>query len=165
MTQKINVSRIILEHLKTLIDNRTSKLSIIDLVTFFIAPSIVGVVSCLMKIMFNDGAVGAIVAALAVFAGLLINVLVLLYTVNPVGSGEQFIKEQKRLISQINANMLFDILVSLAAVIFLCITPLLECEWRVLFSGISLCLICVFVLTLLMCLKRLHTLIGLRFES
>src|SRR5688572_19888175 len=81
MSSKVNVSSIITDHLKTLRDEATDRISKLDILTFFGLGTAAAAVVMWQKLLLSDNAIGVMVAAFSIFAGLLINVLVLIYTV------------------------------------------------------------------------------------
>ena len=173
MSSKIDLRSVVTEHVKTLRNNRTDKISKIDLLTFYGLPFVAGIVCVWFKLVLSTKAVGILIGALSILAGLLINVLVLLFTVNSVGPTETEKAKQTKLIIEVNSNLLYAVLIAVVSIIALCIAPLIpetiyakgrgEFLAGAAFSGFIIALIGNFVLTLLMALKRLKILLELRF--
>lgn len=165
MTAKIDLFGILSDHIATLKRADNDKISKWDLVFFYVIPLVIGAsFSYFVKSGFDSTSVGIWIGALSILAGLLINVLVLLYTVKEVGPTEVETTEQKNLIKEVNANILYEIVIAVIAIVALCVVPALN-DWpERLLSGIVIAIAVNFTLTLLMTLKRLRVLVGLRFK-
>ena len=79
MSSKINIISIIKGHLSTLIDASTSKYSKIDFGTFYIAPMFAAILGIYVGLDFSKDATNLLVTAGAIFTGLLLNLLILVY--------------------------------------------------------------------------------------
>ncbi len=77
---KINVARIVKGHLDSLRDFSTGKISRSDIVLFFGLPLITVAVGLWQHWRLYVDALNALLAAFAIFAGLLLNLLILIYT-------------------------------------------------------------------------------------
>jgi hypothetical protein len=174
MTSKIDLRDVVAEHLATLRDGDAQRISWMDVLVFFGLPLIVAVAIALANITLSTSAIGILIGALSILAGLLINVLVLLYTVKEVGPTETENEEQRTLIREVNANLLYAITIAVIDIVALCILPLikglgipaaikgpLDDVW----SGAIIFILGNFILTLLMALKRLKVLLDLRFKA
>jgi hypothetical protein len=164
MSTKIDLRDIFTDHFKTLYDASTGKLSAIDIGVFIVIPLVSGAINFLLKITISLTAVGILVSALSVLAGFLINVLVLLYTVKEVGPSQTEIDDQKNLIKEVNANLLFSITLSIISILLLCGIRVFPDFTHLYFSSIIVIILANFLLTLLMALKRLKLLLNLRFK-
>ncbi|SFS87479.1 hypothetical protein [Brevundimonas viscosa] len=166
MTTKIDLRDVFIEHVATLRDESTGKASKLDLFVFFVLPVIIGGgLMIYSENGFDSTSVGIWIGALSIMAGLMVNVLVLLYAVKAVGPGEAEVEKQITLIKQVNANLLFAVLISITAIVLLCIAPLFDDLLERLVSGVIIALLVNFTFTLLMTLKRLKVLVGLRFKD
>lgn len=165
MTSKIDVRIIITEHLATLRNNATGKTSFADVAVFFGIPAIAAGICTGFCVSLTLNAIGVLVGALSILAGLLINVLVLLYTVKEVGPSDDASKKQRTLIKEVNANLLYEITIAVAAIVALCVLPLFERPVSIGVSAFVVFLLGNFVLTLLMALKRIKVLLDLRFSE
>lgn len=164
MTSKIDLKEVFQDHINTLRDNSTGRLSVWDLTVFYALPTLGGIVSFFLGLSIGDTGIGILISALSILAGLLINVLVLLYTVKEVGPTEKEAKRQVELIKEVNANLIYAITISILCIIMLCLLPRLHEFFDRAMTATILAILANFVLTLLMALKRLRVLLGLRFK-
>jgi len=167
MLSKINVWRIVRDHVATLRDDRTGTLMWQDLALFFGVPLLVAASLVVLGVAMDEAAVNVLATSLSVFAALLFNLLLLVYDaarkeegVNPANPSRlKFLKE-------IYANISFCILVATLSVLALLMT-LLKAETQVVryaFHVPTYYLVSTFVLTLLMVLKRAHLLLFSDFD-
>lgn len=174
MTSKIDLRDVLAEHLATLRDGDAERISLADVFVFFGLPLAVAAAIAAADITLSTTAIGILIGALSILAGLLINVLVLLYTVKEVGPTETDNLEQRTLIREVNTNLLYAITIAVIDIVLLCILPLisgldipftirgpLESIW----IGAIVFILGNFILTLLMALKRLKVLLDLRFKA
>lgn len=165
MSKKIEFFQLIRDHIETLVDDCSASPSFSDYAFFIGIPAALAAVSAFIGITLTGDAASLAVSALSIMAGLLINVLVLLYTVQVVGPTDTEKKEQQELITQVNKNLLFEILISGVAVCAICLVPFAVKPLDLIVSTFSVFLMGVFVLTLLMIMKRLKVLLSLRFKK
>lgn len=166
MSPKIDVREIVTDHFRTLRDAPTGKVSIADLFTFFVVPALLGIAYFVVfKNGFGNNGVSILVGALSILAGLLINVLVLLYTVNAVGDTDEETREQIAYIREVNANLLYGICTAILVILILCIELVFPRQPARILSAFGLALLTHFLLTLLMTLKRIKVLVDLRFKN
>jgi hypothetical protein len=170
--RKINVLKIVTDHFSTLRDYRDGKLSLSDIALFIGLPFALGAIVWWKHFNFDASVLNGMLAAFSIFAGLLLNLLVLVFSFagNPrfIGSDAATVT-RRRLILEIHENLSFSILVAIAVAVLslagLCQLkyahasdshPLLSISVAVLLGN--------FVLTLLMVLKRIHVLLSTEFE-
>lgn len=79
MLNKINISEIIIGHLDTLIDASSGERSTKDLVLFYVIPVVIAVIFCFFSPVMESGAADTLVNAGAIFTGLLLSLLMLVY--------------------------------------------------------------------------------------
>ncbi|TOR22870.1 hypothetical protein CGG78_23835, partial [Vibrio parahaemolyticus] len=72
MSSKINVCNIIFGHLNTLKDASSSKVSLVDVFTFFIVPLLFGILVFLSGFKLNDSLISLLVNFGAIFTALLL---------------------------------------------------------------------------------------------
>lgn len=174
MSSKINLLGIVSAHFATLKDNRTDRLSPVDIATFYGVPLVFAGICLTSGLTLGTTAVGILIGALSILAGLLVNVLVLLYTVNVVGPSPDQKSKQQTLIIEVNSTLLYAVLVAVVAIIALCIVPVVpqavktgmrhDFAAAATFTALIIFLLGNFLLTLLMTLKRLKVLLELRFN-
>jgi len=160
---KLSISRIVLDHYKTFYDYRTKKTSINDYIVQVALPIIMGVgVGFFLKVNIDDGFANIIITSLSIFAGLLLNLLILIYTVSRSTKDDEV---KAKLFLELIANISYGILVAiimLGLVILIRIAEELgkqDINWAtcVEYFGIVLwILLGQFVLTLFMILKRVY---------
>lgn len=121
MSSKISVTQIVSDHFGTLRDERTHKISFVDVGLFLCVPAIIAAGFVYFSWQINDGAANLIITSMSIFAGLMINVLVLIYTVanNSKASGlsEEETDLERRFLREIFANISFSITISVLIVI------------------------------------------------
>lgn len=168
---KINVVKIISDHMATLKDYGKSKHSKLDLFLFFILPLIISVTLVYSGLLLNKDLVGILINVFSIFAGLLLNLLVLMYSV--ISNAVKLAKESTpptpghaihikiTLLEQVFANISFEILLSCFNVILLAVSTLFSSrEANLVFSFLIFYLVILFTLSLLMVLKRVHKLLS-----
>lgn len=111
---KINVSEIVKNHFITLVDAVTHKPGKDDYYTFLGLPVVVAATLTLFKVSISPAATSIIITSLAIFVGLLINMVVLLFDLlRREGKSETKI----RILKQLFANILFTILLSIILIL------------------------------------------------
>lgn len=162
MSSKINIYGIVRDHVLTLRDDRTGRVDKIDIFTFFVLPGVLGVAAWYIDIKYSENFLLGGIAALSVFAGLLINVLVLIYTIGQAptfSSGTVSPTKTKEFICHTVSNISFSIcnaLVNILALYYL----LFEYPERLpAVVGVMSFFFINFVLSILMVLKRIHAMI------
>jgi hypothetical protein len=181
MSSKINIFGVIKGHLSTLIDAKTSKISLLDITTFYLFPITLAVACSYLHIDFSKEATNLLVTAGALFTGLLLNLLILVYDqkskLAPVDSDlPNWSKIQvrhtvlKELYYNISYSTFMSVMIVVLAIVHLFIidkvikipTSLsssidISCittSPALMFIGINL------VLTILMIIKRIYTLLS-----
>ena len=165
--EKINVIRIVSNHLETLRLYRSQNLSKKDLALFYLVPMVVSATAIYAGYSLNDEVAGILLAAFAVLTGFLLNLLVFLYDMIQKSPSE---KSEDPEINRINDlrkiilketyfNISYCILVGLILTVFL-VVGLISLRWvNCAASFIVFSLVGNFLLTLLMVLKRFNVLI------
>ncbi|WP_088242294.1 hypothetical protein [Calothrix rhizosoleniae] len=166
---KINVIEIVANHLSTLKEYRTNKKSISDLVLFFVFPFLVSLLLVHFRVVLNKELVGVLINVFAIFAGLLFNLLVLVYDAASKASSTkgspQAYKLKLDILEQIYFNISFEILLSLLVVLLLAASITLKNSLiNNIFSALVFYLIVLFTLTFLMILKRVNVLLSREIE-
>lgn len=167
---KINVSSIVLDHLGTLKEIDSQSPSKYDLSLFFVFPLLISILFSVLNIRLDKDLVSILINVFAIFAGLLLNLLILMYDVISKQSGSNS-KEEKdkikfRLLKEIYYNISFGIFLSLVIVVILSISMIfLSKPFNSFLSFVVFALSILFVLTLLMILKRIHSLLSYDIEQ
>lgn len=156
MSYKIDISIIVKDHFKTLVNAKTNKPDIRDYLCFLIIPL---VISCLMvysKILLDGDFINSIIGGLSIYVGLSLNFIVLLFDLS---IKEAFKDNEKRgIIKETVANISVSIFYSILIILFSLFSKIKVTE----IAGNFLCyfLIIEFVVTLLMILKRVYLLLS-----
>jgi hypothetical protein len=168
MSSKINISQIAMDHLATLRNERTGRISALDLAIFVLMPFLLALAYYFLGWSLSKDATNLIITGMSIFAGLMINVLVLIYTVALNTKTESETAEEavleRRFLRQIFANISFSISTSVLIVIILGLSFFVGSKSQSAVSAIAFFLLGNFLLTLLMTLKRLHILLSKRFS-
>lgn len=175
MFGKVNISRIVSDHWATLHASHTDKISWWDVLLFGGMPLIPVIIFWDTTANDKNGAFWDIaLTSLSIFAGLLLNLLVLLYGLiekpitneqsdDPVVAKENA-KTRNLLLREVYYNVSYAVLVavlSILALVFLMVVGKESIE-RLLSSALYF-LLAHFVLTMFMILKRIHALLSYEF--
>ena len=168
MIEKINVWRIVRDHISTLKDYGTDKYSPGDLVLFFGVPFLAGVGGALLGSGLRDSVGTLLVTGLSVFGALLFNLLLLLYDIVIRPRPSQETGGLTRLfLEHLYSNISFSLLIcvlTLVAVLLSFLT-IWGCWAQRVFGFLTCYLTTLFFLTLLMVLKRIHVLLSKELGS
>lgn len=165
MVKKISFSQIVRDHIGTLVHYETLKRSYADIFLFFSIPAFFSFILW-DRLTLDKDSINVLITAASIFAGLLLNLLVLIYTL--IGKAKECTstnraKTKKLLLEQTFANVSFCILVSVCLVIT-CLLKLLNSPvLNDILNIVIYFLTPLLVLTLLMVLKRIHALISSEF--
>ena len=173
MFSKINVTDILRDHLLTLLDVRNQQVSKSDVFLFFGSPLLVGAAGWYFHLKFNYDGLTTILTAFSIFAGLLLNLLVVLLAfADRPDSAASLLQVRRQLVRELNTNISFAILVSLCvvmvslvAVFWLAGKPADQKIMSAPTTAILVALLANFVLTLLMILKRIYVVLDEAFRS
>ena len=172
--QKINVLNIIYLHVDTLRNYSTGKRSWSDMLTFFGIPLAVSIAGWYLRWGLYTEALNALLAAFAIFAGLLLNLLLLIYTFSSDTTHPAALsKIRATLVRQLHDNIAFAVLISTCIVVvaLVAIAQLkIENPSNSPPTGRSVTFLLTyltsnFVLTLLMVLRRIHTLLREKLDQ
>lgn len=190
---KINPIDIVKEHIATLKNIGCNRLSVADLLLFFVFPVFMAMFFVnVIQLRIDSGAIEVLITVFSIFIALLFNLLLLIYDIvnkaelfernkesieGKINNAELHFKNKLRLvfIKQVYSNVSFCILISVILLIMLSLGFVLKeisadiFKYRDqvsgLFSGIIYSLFVVFVLTLLMVLKRVHALLSVEMSK
>lgn len=184
MSSKINIWSIVTGHLMTLKDSSNEKVSFIDYCTFYVAPVFIAFLFSILGIKITADANSLLVNFGAIFTALLLSVLVLVYDQGEKLRGVKAditqshnIELKKNLLEQLYFNICYAIVVAVALV-FLCLVytflPDESCVFSLnkftfsfdfklyLASPLILIVVMNLLLTILMVVKRMHTLLTIK---
>ena len=163
MLDKVNVTRILVDHLSTLKHHSTKRYRPADFILFFGVPGIVTGVLVYFYGNLQPTVVSIVATSLTIFAALLFNLLLMVY--DAMGKSDDSNRDSFELrqsfLKEVFSNISFAILVALVSIIMVLTFVLVACSnlaERIL-SGVIYFLVTLFLLTLLMLLKRVHILI------
>lgn len=170
---KIGIANIISDHLSTLQNAKTGKVSLIDLAIFYGIPLSASSIIFVNEIEFDGDVFSQSIAVFSIFSALLFSVQVALFGIytkkreNPDEFSEVFFTERlearRDLIRETNANISYLIFVSAVSVtIFL--GSLIVNKTDYFEPSFAIFLYLHFILTLLMIIKRVHVLFDKEYE-
>jgi hypothetical protein len=171
MFSKINIVKILKDHFKTLKNTNTNKISLSDYFMFFILPLIFALIYYYFDITMSDDLIKSLLTIFSVFVGLLFNLLILIYDIvnknNHKNKNEPHTNMpiRKKFLQEIFSNISFTIFMSIVIVILLLVTFTNNCFIKSASSLLSVYLMFLFILTLLMILKRIHVLLSKEFSE
>ena len=155
MSYKINVTVIIKDHLKTLVNARTNRPDFRDLLFFLIIPTVTSLTLVYNGIFFDGDFINSIIGGLSIYVGLSLNFIVLLFDL----SAKEIFKdsEAKSVIKETVANISVSIFYSILIILF----SLSSKVSYLLHIGNFLCyfILIEFLFTLMMILKRVYILL------
>ena len=172
--KKLNITNILYDHIKTLCDDLTRKVSKSDIFTFYGVPLLLGLILCFVPIDLPDNFIGNIIAVFSIFSALLFSAQIALYALKPdkpkkrSDQIEQRLVDEKfarhvRFLSDVNANTSYLILISCVALIYFVIIGVVGAPPSVVSGSIGV--ICShFFLSLLMLIRRTHVAFKLGYE-
>lgn len=155
MFAKINILKIINNHLETLVNANTKKPSCGDLILFGILPVVGALFPYFFRWSISENALSTLIAIHSIFVGLLINVIVLIFDIvnrnnnNPI---------KRDLLNEVLANILFTILLSIASIVLALCTYIPIGFLKIFATTFIVYFTIQFFFTLLMILKRMYAL-------
>ena len=163
---KINIFLIVVDHIKTLRDLPSQRLSLTDIVTFFIVPLVVSLFAYGLSFSVQDEFYNVSITFFGIFIALLLNIQVAIFSIFlrkwdiPVDLksqtlAEERINQRRLLLKEINSNVSYLILVSCLA-LFSCLVAYTESYLKGFFPAFSMLIYSHFFLTLLMIIKRVY---------
>jgi hypothetical protein len=151
-------------------DNAAQSYSVPDLVLFYGLPAALGAVGAYYGWKSNADVLNALLAAFSIFAGLLLNLLILVYTFSSqTEQPSALARVRTALIKELHDNIAYSILVSIVLVVVTMITvaylkmhesppnPAFTAPWV---AAVVIFLTMNFILTLLMILKRIYIMLN-----
>lgn len=175
MLSRINPFDIASDHVSTFRHFDDGSWAVGDLVVQFGIPLAVGVTAHIANVTFGMEGVSLLVTSLSVFVGLLFNLLVLATTLRIADRRSVIFSAAKQLSREVLVHTEFAICVAFFAILFLLPaaaqipvewmsdeTKAVVCRWG---SSAVAMLVTLFLLTLLMILRRMHTVLNQHFEE
>lgn len=167
---KINILKIVIDHVSTLKDFGRSKISRFDVFVFFISPLILASSLVYFRTILNSELANLLITVFSIFAGLLFNLQILMFdivgkvsdTAGLPGSlaSTQSLHRRISILENVSLNISFEILLCIFGVLVLAVSTLSKnLVFQIFFSLIIFYIVSLFALTLAMVLKRIHTLL------
>ena len=161
LLRKIDLRAILANHFATLVDDASGRKSGADFFLFYAVPVLPAAVMVWRDVLLSDGAIGIMTTALAILAGLLFNLLVLLHRLSGPDESHPVKGKARELAKQVYANIAYTIIVSLVSLIPLVIAANFDSSenGRGVYGFIAVYLVIHVVLTLFMVLKRMNVML------
>lgn len=173
--QKINILIILRDHLSTLTDDNSGKISWLDIGFFYCLPIALGVAFYLHPIALPSSIEGALIAVFSVFGALLFSAQVALYSLSPSAPDEcgdpiqnaaniERARKEKNFFKDVNYNVSYLILLSCIFLILFIALMVASASARVEGAVLTFA-VTHFFLSLLMLVKRSHVAFSLRHSD
>jgi FtsH-binding integral membrane protein len=159
MLNKINCSKILSDHIKTLKYADDNKYSIPDIILFYFAPIAVAGYLYYEGIRLTIEQVNILITVFAIFTGLLLNLLLIVYD---IVSKNNTTPTKTKFLHEIYSNISYTILLSIITIIVLIAISFIS--KITILSALVIALVIHFLLTILMILKRVHILLSKETE-
>lgn len=172
---KINVIPVINDHFQTLRDARSGKYSKFDFFIFYVIPIVCGIAPLFWCIRFESSFYNISVTFFGIFIALLLNVQVAIFGIfqrkwdipddaRLVEIQNEKLEERRVLLGELNSNLSYMTLVScLALIAFLAFFVF---DFGVIIMASITCVFYAhFILTLMMTVKRAHTLFQMEYDG
>lgn len=161
MIHKINILPIIGDHLETLRDSNTKRVLKRDIIGFYAFPLCLAVAFEGWGLRIPSNIVGHGLTAYSIFIPLLINVLVLIYSILERNHLQDKSKWAPVLLQQLYGNIAYSVLVSVCSLALLTVYEVHFSERVSIFIRLSFAFLFFhLLLTSLMVMKRIHALIS-----
>ena len=168
---KINVFRIVKDHISTLKDYGKSKVSTFDLLIFFLCPMFVSVALVLFDVRLTTELASLLITVFSIFAGLLFNLQILMFDVIGKVSNTEALPEtlnnwrslnrRMLILESVSFNISFEVLLCLSGVVLLAVSTLFKnLTIQTIVSAAAFYIVILFSLTLAMVLRRVHGLLS-----
>lgn len=158
MTSKIDFFGILVAHFRTLRNDAKGCVSLRDIISFYLVPA-----GCAAAIVWgldrnlSLNAANFLATIFSIFVGLLLNLLVLIVGLKSTHTG---CADKRAILEETFANISYSILLSVLLIVLLFLSRLLSGWSLELCSALAWFMVGNFMLTMLMILKRVHTLLA-----
>ena len=153
MLTKINIGRIVINHLQTLRNDNTNKIGVDDILTFLILPIIGASALSYFHVKLNDSATNIIISTLSILVGLLFNVIVIIFDIIKRDNTK---KVKNKLLNELLTNISYSIVLSILIITITLLTFIEDCNLQMGATWLVYFLIGNYFLTVLMILKRMY---------
>lgn len=172
---KINIFPIISDHLNTLRDARSEKYSVLDFILFYVLPAVVSITPYIWNIRFDTAFYNLSITFFGIFIALLLNVQVAIFGIfqrkwdkpedqHLVDIQNEKLAERRSLLGELNANLSYMTLVSCVALTAFLAFSVFDLS-AVAAAAITCAVYVHFILTLMMAVKRAHTLFQMEYDG
>jgi len=172
---KISVLRIITDHLSTLRNSVSNKISATDIIIFFLLPVIVGITGFFSSIKVSKDFCNISVTFFGIFVALLLNFQVAAFGIYNrkwgIKGDEKLsltqtkeIEVRRLLLREINSNISYLILISIGSILLFIFLYTTDTTGRIA-AAISWGIYIHFILTLLMVVKRSHIIFRREYDE
>lgn len=153
MSYKLNFKDIITEHLKTLVNDNTSKPDFRDWFFFLATPIIISGILCYFNIFIKEGFISSIISGLAILIGLALNLIVVVFEIAQKKENSKFNDE---FIVELIANIAFIVITSIFTITFSLFT-LFQSKYVIICSNfITYFLIIELILAIIVLIKNMY---------
>lgn len=153
--EKINVLNIVINHLKTLVNDNSKKPDLADWFTFLIIPVTLAGLLVFLQIGLSDRTTNIVITTLSILVGLLFNVIVILFDILKRDNSK---KIKNELLKQLLTNISYSIFISLLIIFLTVLTYFKIPYWVWICTFLVYFFLGHFSLTVLMILKRIYAL-------
>lgn len=150
---KIDIRNIISNHISTIKNTNTGKPDFGDFFTFIVLPIMISLSLSLLKIEFKSETTSIIITTLAIFVGLMFNIIVLIFDIVKRDASQNI---KNIILKELLSNIAFAIILALSTIIVIIFTYSSQLYIKIVSTSLSFFLVSLFILTLLMILKRMY---------
>lgn len=172
---KVSVWQIVVEHVKTLRNDSSNRMSIIDILMFFGIPVFGGILGYTSRMQVSKDLCNASVSFFGVFVALLLNFQVAAFGIynrkRDAGQDEKLslsraskVNLRNKLLQEVNANISYLVVVSIFALTFLLSLYVTQIPERIVGAFLTFTYVH-FILNLLMVVKRSHVLFKMEYDD
>lgn len=162
MFNKVNINQVVKNHLATLKNDNTDKAGFDDYVTFLILPLGLAISLTALNVFLSEQAINIVITTLSIFVGLLFNVIVLIFDIIKRDPTK---KIKNEVLKELVANISFTILISIVSIVLTIFTFIENPCIKIGVTSILYFFLILFLLTILMILKRMHKLFTNEIEE
>jgi hypothetical protein len=154
-----------MDHIRTFLKTDGEHIDVGDFLLFFGLPLVSSLALVFTGRRLTEQTTSLLLTAFSIFAGLLLNLLVLVHSLIRRYRSEDKFKDARRLLRELYANMSYGVLVCIVGIL-----PLVVADggsgytWKAIIAGTVFFISLHFLLTLLMILKRVHVLLSTEFR-
>ncbi len=165
MSSKFSVYKIVYDHVNTLYNYDTKKRDKLAIFIDLILPLLIAILLIFFRIIIMEREFTVILTAFSVFAALLLNLMILIYSIvnkeKEKDEGKQDV-EKIKLLKETYENIQFTVLISIIIIVFILLMLFLPfyIYLELILSFVVYYLIFTFIFTLFMVLKRTHSIMS-----